>query len=286
MLSTQPFPSPYPKPLLVDLHPLSAVCLFLPGHVLGYASGFILSSFLLDRFYELFHRSINPLMLSAPMTAQVFYLLWINGYYDSYPFMQQLLLLDGYVSPVTSGFPPIPIFHVTFTVLICMQTTFIMHLHYYSSPFILVWKLVPLADMVDEISSLMDNLHFTEDETTDVPPLSNEEAEPDRDQETMLIGKILSTMLPDGDSFIRVFNSIWGTSILAIHMLQPHFFLFKFTNLASMAMIKHRGPGSFDGDMVAFTPFNPLLSLPELDFTRQLFWVRIYQLPLGLVDKC
>ncbi|KAK8712931.1 hypothetical protein V6N13_148159 [Hibiscus sabdariffa] len=188
MLSTQPFPSPYPKPLLVDLHPLSAVCLVgKPGY----------------------------------LTYMVF-------------------IAD----------PP----------------------HY--------------TDMVDEISSLMDNLHFTEDETTDVPPLSNEEAEPDRDQETMLIGKILSTMLPDGDSFIRVFNSIWGTSILAIHMLQPHFFLFKFTNLASMAMIKHRGPGSFDGDMVAFTPFNPLLSLPELDFTRQLFWVRIYQLPLGLVDKC
>ncbi|KAK8508539.1 hypothetical protein V6N13_130684 [Hibiscus sabdariffa] len=113
--------------------------------------------------------------------------------------------------------------------------------------------------MADEISSLMYNLHFTEEETNDVLLLSNEEAEPNWDQETMLIRKLLSTTLPDGDVFIHVFNSTWGTTILAIHMMQPHFFLFKFTNLVSVAMIKHHGPWSFDGGYGGIYSFQPTL---------------------------
>ncbi|KAE8697898.1 hypothetical protein F3Y22_tig00110607pilonHSYRG00009 [Hibiscus syriacus] len=99
-----------------------------------------------------------------------------------------------------------------------------------------------------------------------------------------IVGKIICYKRVDIEVVLWVFCSIWGHARLTnSSILKDNMFLFKFKSLSDKQAILKRTPWSFEGTILAIAHFDPTLSLEESDFRPLAMWVRIYELPLGLI---
>ncbi|KAL4284634.1 hypothetical protein GQ457_16G010150 [Hibiscus cannabinus] len=110
--------------------------------------------------------------------------------------------------------------------------------------------------MAENISSLLENLQFTELETMAIAETAGPGISLAGDVRYGLLGKLPSPRLASGNSVVRE---------------------------QQRSSIIRRSPWLFEGDPLVTIPFNPSLSLNEHDFSKILYWVRIHELPLNMM---
>ncbi|KAE8735408.1 hypothetical protein F3Y22_tig00000340pilonHSYRG00340 [Hibiscus syriacus] len=111
------------------------------------------------------------------------------------------------------------------------------------------------AGVQSQKRQLMNHLRFTKEESEDISP-----------------PRVITE-----DDVVKM-DKLMDSSILKDNM-----FLFKFKTLSDKQAILKRTQWSFEGTLLAIAHFNPTLSLEEFDFRPLAVWVRIYELPLGLM---
>ncbi|KAL4295983.1 hypothetical protein GQ457_12G013380 [Hibiscus cannabinus] len=140
--------------------------------------------------------------------------------------------------------------------------------------------------MADEVAGLMGNLNFSEEELADVNSSGEEMMETMEGTEKWVVGKLISPSIVDSGLLIRVFFAVWKeTPLEEASPLGPNLFLFKFKQEEFRDSVLNRCPWSFDGELLALKPFDGLLSPSEYNFHPLHIWLRVYQVPLGLMTQ-
>ncbi|KAL4296489.1 hypothetical protein GQ457_12G013640 [Hibiscus cannabinus] len=151
-------------------------------------------------------------------------------------------------------------------------------------------RAILLADsctgMAEEVIGLMENLKFSEEELVDVSNSEEDMLETVEGAEKWIVGKLISPIMVDSGLLIRVFFAVWkDTPLEEASPLGPNLFLFKFKKVEDREFVLNRCPWSFDGVLLALKPFDGMLSPGEYNFNPLHIWVRIYQIPLGLMTQ-
>ncbi|KAK8590418.1 hypothetical protein V6N13_057311 [Hibiscus sabdariffa] len=142
------------------------------------------------------------------------------------------------------------------------------------------------STMADEVAGLMGNLKFSEEELVDVNNIGEEMVETMEGTEKWAVGKLISPVIVDSGLLIRVFFAVWKeTPLEEASPLGPNMFLFKFKQEEFRDSVLNRCPWSFDGELLALKPFDGLLSPNEYNFHPLHIWLRVYQVPLGLMNQ-
>ncbi|KAL4319473.1 hypothetical protein GQ457_18G011570 [Hibiscus cannabinus] len=147
-------------------------------------------------------------------------------------------------------------------------------------------KALRVKDMAEEVIGLMENLKFSEEELMDVSNNGEDMMETVEGSDKWVVGKLISPAMVDSGLLIRVFFTVWKDTPLEVASpLGPNMFLFKFKKLEDKEFVLNSCPWSFDGELLALKPFNGMLSPGEYNFYPLHIWVKIYQIPLGLMSQ-
>ncbi|KAL4325526.1 hypothetical protein GQ457_11G002860 [Hibiscus cannabinus] len=143
-----------------------------------------------------------------------------------------------------------------------------------------------LKSMEEQVAKLMENLTFSEEELIDV---GDDNAVIDMNlegSEKWLVGKLVSPEMVDTSTLTRVFFAVWkDTPLEEVMVLGPNLFLFKFKKEESKESVIQRCPWSFNGELLALKVFDGLLSPQEYDFGPLPMWMRVYKVPLGMMNQ-
>ncbi|KAK8670596.1 hypothetical protein V6N13_037214 [Hibiscus sabdariffa] len=143
-----------------------------------------------------------------------------------------------------------------------------------------------MATSTNELAKQMEGLQFTDEELQVVEDFEELEKEPVAGEEKWVVGKLISPRIVEGPLLIRVYFSVWKKQPLEeATSLGPNMFLFKFRKEEDKDFVLGRCPWSFDGELLALKPYDRLLSPKEYDFQPLPIWIRIYDVPLGLMTS-
>ncbi|KAL4298098.1 hypothetical protein GQ457_12G013510 [Hibiscus cannabinus] len=137
--------------------------------------------------------------------------------------------------------------------------------------------------MDSDLLSALDNLNFTAEEAEAVVSDSSPE---DEDSGSWLVGSVVSSKPIDGDSVIRVFQSVWKSkNVQEIVELRSNFFLIKPSTVDARSMIFKRRPWMYHEQFFSIKPYNPILTIEDYDFQLMTIWIRVYRLPLRAMNR-
>ncbi|XP_039017261.1 uncharacterized protein LOC120148146 [Hibiscus syriacus] len=145
--------------------------------------------------------------------------------------------------------------------------------------------------MADEVMDLMKNLKFTDAEATVVETPLMQEYQVRDEMDTWILAKLLSPKPVVGDTVIKAFKAIWGAKkLVETSCLKPNIFLFKFVVAEDKDNILRRTPWIFNGyfsvlDYINTLKYDPFLGIEEYDFSPLKTRLRVFGLPLGLMNQ-
>ncbi|KAK8685751.1 hypothetical protein V6N13_124786 [Hibiscus sabdariffa] len=137
--------------------------------------------------------------------------------------------------------------------------------------------------MAKNIHSHFENLQFMDMESVQIDDGETQGPSLAGDVKFGLIGKFLSPKLATKVVVVHNFTNIWVEEKAEIFPLKNGVLLFKFPSEQQRLSILRRSPWLFDGEPIVMVQFDPSLSLNEYKFTKILYWVRIYELPLNMM---
>ncbi|KAL4283624.1 hypothetical protein GQ457_16G014760 [Hibiscus cannabinus] len=143
-----------------------------------------------------------------------------------------------------------------------------------------------MEDSSKTLVQQMEGLRFTEEELQVVDEIEALGLEPVQGEERWVVGKLVSPRIVDGHLLIRIYFSVWKNQPLEeATSLGPNMFLFKFKREEDKDFFLGRCPWTVDGELLALKPFDKLLSPKDYDFHPLPIWIRIYDVPLGLMSS-
>ncbi|KAK8487827.1 hypothetical protein V6N11_049586 [Hibiscus sabdariffa] len=96
---------------------------------------------------------------------------------------------------------------------------------------------------------------------------------------------MISSKSIDDNVVVRAFQGIWKKDkVVSIFALKANYYQIKFPTDEIRNDILSRGPWTFKDDWLAFRTFNPNYNIDDYTFTSINIWVRIYGVPLILMD--
>ncbi|XVF47816.1 hypothetical protein PTKIN_Ptkin03bG0141300 [Pterospermum kingtungense] len=100
------------------------------------------------------------------------------------------------------------------------------------------------------------------------------------------MGKLLTRRPFNKEAFMETMKAIWKiTNEVEIMAIEENLFLFKFQGARDKERVLEGAPWSFDKSLLLFQEFNGALRPDEYVFDKATFWVRIYGLLLGMMNK-
>lgn len=105
-------------------------------------------------------------------------------------------------------------------------------------------------------------------------------------EQLFLLGLIILDKILNREAFKTLMQALWRLqSIVNFKEVGPNLFLLEFHDLSDLKKVKDGRPWSFDRYLFCITNFNHNLVPQDLPFNKELFWIQIHQLPLGMMNK-
>ncbi|MBA0696891.1 hypothetical protein Goari_003411 [Gossypium aridum] len=137
---------------------------------------------------------------------------------------------------------------------------------------------------MEEINELLGRLHFSEEESVQV--VSTTEVDRMQSCESWAVGKIMAKESPNREVMYRVFKSLWFTKEeVEFVALKEGVIIVKFGCLEDRSRILNLTPWLFDRCLFAMLPFEKGKEMDSYEFRLVPFWVRIYNIPIELMDR-
>ncbi|KAL4323693.1 hypothetical protein GQ457_11G021010 [Hibiscus cannabinus] len=137
---------------------------------------------------------------------------------------------------------------------------------------------------MSDLTSLMANLMFTEEDLEGMETLQFEEERQVEGSETWLVGKVIASSPIDHDKLLRVFKAIWKDHPLeVVPVLRKNMFLFKFGVKDDVDYALDRCPWTFHGNLLSLRQFDKLLGPQDYDFKALPIWTRVFNVPLSFM---
>jgi hypothetical protein len=99
------------------------------------------------------------------------------------------------------------------------------------------------------------------------------------------VGKLLSEKQAHAGAIADTLGPIWCPMKGVCKDLGENKFLFTFFQEGGRKKAVEEGPWTFDKALIVMESFDPCKTLDEYKFAQIPIWVRIYKLPLGLMDR-
>ncbi|MBA0788525.1 hypothetical protein Gotri_027574 [Gossypium trilobum] len=136
----------------------------------------------------------------------------------------------------------------------------------------------------DEINELLERLKFSEEESVQV--VSTSEDKMTQGFESWAVGKIMAREQPNREAMYRVFKSLWYTKEeVDFVSLKEGVIIVKFGCLEDRSRILNLMPWLFDRCLFVMVPFEKGKNFGSYEFCLSPFWLRVYSLPLELMDR-
>ncbi|MBA0655762.1 hypothetical protein Goklo_008198, partial [Gossypium klotzschianum] len=140
-----------------------------------------------------------------------------------------------------------------------------------------------IIPMTEELSDLLVRLKFSEEELVQIM-CNNDHG--GRGFESWAIGKIMATETPNREAMYRVFKSLWYTKEeVEFVALKEGAVIVKFGCQEDRNSILNLTPWLFDRCLFSMLPFEKGKDIESYEFGWSPFWLRIYNIPLELMDR-
>ncbi|KAE8713418.1 hypothetical protein F3Y22_tig00110210pilonHSYRG00096 [Hibiscus syriacus] len=140
--------------------------------------------------------------------------------------------------------------------------------------------------MDEGVQQLLGKLKFTEAEMEIIEMPLPQDKQTVEEMDKWMVAKLISNKIIDGEMVMEMFRCVWASGkLLRASCLEQNFFLFKFTSVEEKVAVLEGTPWSYGGDLLAIKDFEARLSLNEHDFSMLPIWLRIYNVPLGWMNR-
>ncbi|XVE52836.1 hypothetical protein DITRI_Ditri02bG0156200 [Diplodiscus trichospermus] len=140
--------------------------------------------------------------------------------------------------------------------------------------------------MTDQLDDLWKFLRLTEDEEDDIKTTDTTEDSAAEEGKNWLVGKLLTTRPFNKDAMMATMKSISKLHReVEIAFLEDNLFLFKFQGGKDKERVMEGAAWSFDKHMLIFHEYKGDWRPEEYIFQKASFWIRVYNLPLGMRSK-
>ncbi|KAK1699131.1 hypothetical protein QYE76_015828 [Lolium multiflorum] len=138
---------------------------------------------------------------------------------------------------------------------------------------------------MDQVAGLMRGLKLSEGEMKGVK-LRKVEAKKGEALEWQAIGKLMAEKLAIAGAMEDALGPLW-CPIKGIECkdLGENIFLFTFYQASGKKKAVEEGPWTFDKSLLIMEEFEPHKNIDDYDFSKIPIWVRIFKLPLGLMNR-
>ncbi|XP_052483725.1 uncharacterized protein LOC128039295 [Gossypium raimondii] len=137
---------------------------------------------------------------------------------------------------------------------------------------------------MEEIKELLGKLNFSEEESSLV--VNTGVADRVQSWKAWAMGKIMATELPNREAMYRVLKSLWFTKEeVDFVALKDGVIIVKFGCQEDRSRILNLSPWLFDRCLFSLLPFEKGKELESYEFQFVPFWVRIYNIPIELMDR-
>ncbi|MBA0585917.1 hypothetical protein Gorai_016678 [Gossypium raimondii] len=138
--------------------------------------------------------------------------------------------------------------------------------------------------MTEEINDLLERVKFSEEESTQV--ISKNDVHSVSGFESWAVDKIMATEAPNRETMYRVFKSLWYTKEeVDFVALKEWVVIDKFEYQEDYSRILNLTPWLFDRCLFSMLPFEEGNDIDSYQFWWLPFWLRIYNIPLELMDR-
>nr|KJB61257.1 hypothetical protein B456_009G348400 [Gossypium raimondii] len=141
-----------------------------------------------------------------------------------------------------------------------------------------------ITPMTEELNDLLARLNFSEEESVQI--MCKKDDHSGRCFESWAIGKIMATEIPNREAMYRVFKSLWYTKEeVEFVALKEGVVIVKFGCQEDRNRILNLTPWLFDRCLFSMLPFEKGKDIESYEFGWSPFWLRIYNVPLELMDR-
>ncbi|KAK6124740.1 hypothetical protein DH2020_041516 [Rehmannia glutinosa] len=138
--------------------------------------------------------------------------------------------------------------------------------------------------MPGDISSLCSKLSLDDDEKIQISVESLDLE--NLDESLSLVGRVLANRVINFDSIADLYKRLWNPRDgLICKLLAENTVLFQFRNLIDRQKVINGSPWLFDKFLHALSDMNVSQIGSKLDITSCPFWVRLHDVPIGLINK-
>ncbi|PPS19601.1 hypothetical protein GOBAR_AA00951 [Gossypium barbadense] len=126
--------------------------------------------------------------------------------------------------------------------------------------------------MTEEINELQERLNFSEEHIQGF--------------ESWAMGKIMASEAPNREAMYRVFRSLWyKEEEIDFVDLKERIVIVKFGCLEDQSRILNFSPWLFNRCLFSMLPFENKKDIESYEFWLSLFWLKIYNIPIELMDR-
>lgn len=137
--------------------------------------------------------------------------------------------------------------------------------------------------MLKDINGLLERLKFLDEESVQV--VSTNAGNNLQGFESWAVGKFMAEMKPNREAMYRVFRSLWFTKEdVDFVALNDEVIIGKFGCVEDRSRILNLTPWLFDNCLFSMLPFVKGQAITSYEFNMSPFWLRIYNIPLELMD--
>lgn len=134
------------------------------------------------------------------------------------------------------------------------------------------------------LEGLMRGLKLTEEERRGLKGSWRSESG-EKEKAPQAVGKLFSTKPGRVDGMVQTLGRIWcPVKGVRCKELGDNLFLFTFLQAGGKRRAITEGPWEFNGDLLIVVDFDETKRLKDLEFTHIPVWVRVFNLPLGLMN--
>jgi len=140
--------------------------------------------------------------------------------------------------------------------------------------------------MAEELEGLWRHITLTADEQDLVIEDEATAAVSNTDEKLWMVGRLLTTRPFSKQAMMNTLKLVWKLAKeVTIMALEDNLFLFKYSSETDKDRVIEGSPWFFDKHLLLFSEYNGDLRPDEYSFTKALFWIRVYELPLGKRSK-
>ena len=143
----------------------------------------------------------------------------------------------------------------------------------------------PCWKMAEDLEGIWRLLNLTEDEQDSVVVDDKLKRGTQVDDQRWLVGKLLTRRPFNKDAMLRTFKVVWKISKeVEVYVLDSNMFVFKFASTKDKDKVLEGSPWSFEKKLLMLKQYDGNIRISDYYFGSASFWVRIYGLPLKLMN--